>query len=195
MENKSSFDIIFVMNTSELKNKLGKSIDFLLSELNQVRTGRVSPALISDISIEAYPGSFLTIKEISSIAVADPHTLVVTPWDKSVLDSMINGLRNSGLGVGVVKEADRVRVSVPELTEERRIELAKEISEKVENCKNSIRSIRQDVMKEIDKSFLDKSISEDEKFKEKENVEEIIKEFIEQADKIGEEKKKEIMTV
>jgi len=104
-------------------------------------------------------------------------------------------LRNSGLGVGVVKEADRVRVSVPELTEERRIELAKEISEKVENCKNSIRSIRQDIMKEIDKSFLDKSISEDEKFKEKEDVEEIIKSFIEQADKIGEEKKKEIMTV
>jgi ribosome recycling factor len=183
------------MNTSELKNKLSKSIDFLVSELNQIRTGRVSPTLVSDVSIEAYPGSFLTIKELGSISVMDPHNLAIMAWDKTVLDLIVNGLRNSGLGVSAVKEADRVRVSVPALTEEKRVEFTKQVSEEVENCKNSIRKIRQDAMKEIEKEFSEKSISEDEKFKEKELIEEIVKDFIDQADKIGEEKKKELMTI
>lgn len=183
------------MNTSELKNRLGRSVEFLKSELNQIRTGRVSPALISDISVEAYSGSFMTIKELGSITVMDPHNLAVTPWDKSVLDAIVNGIKISDLGISAIKEADRVRVSVPALTEERRIEFTKDASEKVENCKNSIRSIRQEIMKDIEKDFSDKLISEDDKFRQKEDVEEVIKEFISQADEIGEEKKKEIMTV
>ena len=183
------------MNIPELKNRLAKSIDFLDSEISQIRTGRVSPALVSDISVEAYSGSFMTVKELGSIAVMDPHNLSITPWDKSVLDAIVNGIRNTGQGLNAIKEADRIRVSVPALTEERRIEFTKDVSEKVENCKNSMRSIRQEVMKEIDKDFSDKAITEDEKFKQKEEVKRVIKEFIDQADSIGEEKKKELMTV
>jgi len=183
------------MNTSEIKNRLVKSLEFLKSEVSQIRTGRVSPSLISDISVEAYPGSFMTIKELGSIVVMDPHNLAVTPWDKGVLDAITSGIKNSDLGVSAIKEADRVRVSVPALTEERRVEFTKDVSEKAENCKGSIRNIRQEVMKEIDKDFSDKVISEDEKFRQKEEVEDIIKDYLNQADEIGEEKKKEIMTV
>ncbi|MFZ2663830.1 MAG: ribosome recycling factor [Patescibacteria group bacterium] len=195
LENKSPFDIIIDMNTFDLKSKLSKSVDFLRSELNQIRTGRVSPQLISDISIEAYSGTVMTLKEVGSITVMDPHNLAVIPWDKGVMDAVINGIRNSNLGLGAVKEADRVRVTVPALTEERRVQFAKEVSEKVEESKNSIRNIRQDAMKDIDKVFSDKLIGEDEKFKQKEEVEKIVKDFIEQADTLGEEKKKEIMTI
>ncbi len=183
------------MNTSEIKNRLVKSLEFLKSEVSQIRTGRVSPSLISDISVEAYPGSFMTIKELGSIVVMDPHNLAVTPWDKGVLDSITSGIKNSDLGVSAIKEADRVRISVPALTEERRVEFTKDASEKVENCKGSIRNIRQEVMKDIEKDFSDKVISEDEKFRQKEEVEDIIKDYLNQADEIGEEKKKEIMTV
>jgi len=183
------------MNTSDLKSKLSKSIDFLKSELNQIRTGRVSPQLIADIQVEAYSGTLMTLKEVGSITVMDPHNLAVIPWDKTVMDAVINGIRNSNLGLGAVKEADRVRVSVPALTEERRVQFTKDASEKVEESKNSIRSIRQDFMKEIDKNFSEKLISEDEKFKQKEDVEKIVKDFVEQADTLGEEKKKEIMTI
>ena len=95
----------------------------------------------------------------------------------------------------VIKEADRIRVNVPALTEERRVEFTKSVSEKVENCKNAIRSIRQDAMKDIDRDFSDKAITEDEKFKQKEEVESIVKEFIEEADTLGDNKKKELMTV
>ncbi len=183
------------MNISELKNKATKSVDFLITELNQIRTGRVSPSLISDISIEAYSGSLMTLKELGSISVMDSHNLAITPWDKSVLDSIVNGIKISDLGLSAIKEADRVRVSVPTLTEERRIEFTKDASEKVENSKNSIRNIRQEIMKDIEKDFTDKVISEDDKFKQKEEVEKLIKNFIDQVDEIGEEKKKEIMTI
>jgi len=183
------------MNTSDLKGKLTKSIEFLQSELNQIRTGRVSPQLISDIQVEAYSGTIMTIKELGSISVMDPHNLAVIPWDKGTLDAIVNGVRNSNFGLGAVKEADRIRVSVPALTEERRIQFTKEASEKVESCKNSMRNIRQDAMKDIDKDFSDKEISEDEKFKQKEEVEKITKEFTDQSDELGESKKKEVMTI
>ncbi|HPD74256.1 MAG TPA: ribosome-recycling factor [bacterium] len=183
------------MNNIELKTRLDKSIEFLQSELKQIRAGRVSPALVADISVEAYSGSMMTIKELGSIIVMDPSNLSITPWDKSVLDAIVNGVRNSGQGLSAVKEADRVRVNVPALTEERRIEFTKDVSEKVENCKNSIRSIRQEAMKDIEKDFSDKAISEDDKFRLKEDVEKTIKEFIEIADDIGAEKKNELMTI
>lgn len=183
------------MNTFELKNRLSKSVEFLQTELKQIRTGRVSPALVADILVEAYAGSSMTIKELGSIAVMDSSNLSITPWDKSVLDAIVNGVRNSGQGLGAIKEADRVRVNVPALTEERRIEFTKDVSEKVENCKNSIRSIRQEIMKEIEKDFSEKSISEDEKFKQKEDVEEIVRGFIKNADEVGDEKKTELMTI
>jgi len=183
------------MNTSDLKLKLGKSIEFLRTELNQIRTGRVSPQLISDIQIEAYSGTIMTLKEVGSITVMDPHNLAVGPWDKGIMDAIVNGISKSNLGLGAVKEADRVRVTVPALTEERRVQFTKEVSEKVEEIKNSIRNIRQDAMKDIDKDYSDKLISEDEKFKQKDEVEKIVKEYVDEADTLGEEKKKEIMTI
>jgi len=183
------------MNTGDLKLKLGRSTEFLRSELNQIRTGRVSPQLISDIQVEAYSGTIMTLKEIGSITVMDPHNLAVIPWDKGIMDAVVNGISKSTLGLGAVKEADRVRVTVPALTEERRVEFSKEVSEKVEEIKNSIRNIRQDAMKDIDKEYSDKMISEDEKFKQKDEVEKIVKEYVDEADTLGEEKKKEIMTI
>lgn len=183
------------MNTSDLKSKLEKSVEFLRSELSQIRTGRVSPQTIADIKVEAYSGATMTIKELGSITVMDPHNLAVIPWDKSTIDAIINGVRDSNQGLGAAKEADRVRVTVPALTEERRKELTKEVSEKVENCKNSLRSVRQEVMKEIDKDFTDKIIGEDEKFKQKDDVEKIVREFVYQCDDLGEEKKEELMTI
>ena len=114
------------MNNIELKTRLDKSIEFLQSELKQIRTGRVSPALVADISVEAYSGSMMTIKELGSIIVMDPSNLSITPWDKSVLDAIVNGVRNSGQGLSAIKEADRVRVNVPALTEERRVEFTKD---------------------------------------------------------------------
>jgi len=183
------------MNISELKNRLTKSADFLRSELSQIRTGRASPQLISDIQVEVYDGTKMSIKEVGSISVTDSHNLVITPWDKNVVSKIAKAVRDSDLGLSAAEEVNRVRVMLPVLTEERRKEFVKEVNELVEESKNSIRNIRKDVMKDIDKDFSEKNISEDQKFKNKEQVDEIIKEFTEKIEELGESKRKELMTV
>jgi ribosome recycling factor len=182
------------MNILELKLKLSKSIEFLRSELSQIRTGRASPSLIESVFVDAYD-SKMSIKELGTITVMDSQNLVVSPWDKSLLKPIAKAVRESSLGLNPIDEPDRVRIPIPALTEERRAELARIVSGKVEECKNSLRNIRQDAMKYIDKEFADKNISEDEKFFQKEEVEKTTKTFIEQADEHGESKKKELLAI
>jgi len=182
------------MNKSELKSKLDKSVEFLKNDISNVRTGRATPSLVADVAIDAY-GSKMTIKELGSIALLDNKTIAVTPWDRSLIGAIAKGIREGDLGLNPAEDSDRVRIPVPALTEERRKELAKVVGSKGEESKQAIRNIRQDTMKEIDKSFTDKLIGEDEKFTQKDDVEKIVKEYVEQIDKICDAKKQELMTV
>lgn len=182
------------MQTAELKSKLSKTLDHLKNELAQIRTGRGTPSLLENISVDAY-GAKMTIKEVGSITVLDPQNLLVTPWDRSLVNAVAKAIQESDLKLNPVVDSTQVRVPIPGLTEERRKEFAKVASSKVEDSKNSMRSIRQDAMKDIDKSFADKLIGEDEKFTQREEVEKIVKEFVTQADELGESKKADIMSV
>lgn len=182
------------MTISEYKTKLEKSLDFLKSELSQIRTGRAAPALIENVMVDAY-GSKMALKEVGSISVLDSQNLVVSPWDKSLIQSVAKSLRESDLKLNAVDESDRVRVPFPALTEERRKEFVKLVSTKVEDCKNSMRSIRQDGLKEVDRQFTDKEIGEDEKFKLRDDYDKLIKEYSAKADDIGEDKKTDLMTI
>lgn len=182
------------MTNSEFKTKLEKSLDFLKSELQQVRTSRATPALIEDIDVEAY-GTIMKLKELGSITIMDPHNLVVSSWDKSVMPAIAKAIRESDVKLSPVAEPDRIRVPIPPLTEDRRKEFVRVVSTKMEECKNSMRSIRQDAMKDIDKSFTDKLIGEDDKFRQKEEIERIMKEFSGKVETLGESKKDELMTI
>ncbi len=182
------------MNNSELKSKLQKSLDHLKNELSQIRTGRATPGLIENIQVEAY-GSKMMIKELGSISILDPQNLVVSSWDKSLNNAIVAAVRDSDLKVNPVIDGASVRVPIPPLTEERRKEFAKIASQKVEEAKNSMRSIRQDAMKDIDKEFSEKRIGEDEKFSKRDEVEKLVKEFVSEAEEIGEAKKEDLMRV
>lgn len=182
------------MNTPGLKMKLSKSIDFLKGELAQIRTGRASPTILENLVIDAYD-SKMTLKELGSIAVSDAQTLTISTWDKSLTKIIANAIRDSELKLNPVVDGDLVRVPIPALTEDRRKDFVKLVSAKVEDCKNSMRSIRQDAMKEIEKDFTDKKIGEDDKFSEKEEVEKVIKEFAATAEELGDSKKQELMKI
>jgi len=182
------------MTNQELKQKLSKSIEFLRSELSQIRTGRASPSLVEEVVVDAYD-SKMTVKELGTITVPDPQNLVISPWDKTLLKPIAKGIRESGLGLNPVEEPDRVRIPIPSLNEERRLELTRIVSSKVEECKNALRSVRQEAMKDIDKEFTDKKIGEDDKFTMKEETEKIVKGFVEQADQMGEDKKTELLVI
>jgi ribosome recycling factor len=182
------------MNTSELKSKLSKVHEFLQGELAQIRTGRASPALIENIQVDAY-GTKMMIIEVGSITVLDSQNLVVVPWDKGLIKAITKSIRESQASLNPIEESDRIRIPVPSLTEERRKELAKIVGVKAEEAKNSIRNIRQDAMKDIEKLFADKSVGEDEKFRLKEEAEKIVKESTDGVEKTSEEKRSEILTV
>jgi len=187
-------DIIHHMNTSELKSKLSKVHEFLQGELGQIRTGRASPALIENIAVEAY-GAKMMVIELGSITVSDSQNLVVVPWDKGLIKSITKAIRESQASLNPIEESDRIRIPVPSLTEERRKELAKIVGVKAEEAKNSVRNIRQDAMKDIEKMFSDKSIGEDEKFRLKEEVEKTAKEFTDGVEEISETKRSEILSI
>jgi len=182
------------MNVVDLRAKLSKSLDFLKSELSQLRTGRASPLLIENIQVEAY-ATKMSVKELGTISVLDSQSLAVSVWDKSLLKVIAGAIRDSELKLNPVVDGDIVRIPLPALTEERRKDLVKLISSKIEETKNAMRSIRQDFMKEIDKGFTDKEMGEDEKFSYKEEVEKAVKEFVGKTDELGEAKKEEILKV
>lgn len=182
------------MNQSELKSKLEKSLEFFRNELNQVRTGRATPALIENIEVDAY-GSNMKLIELGSITAMDSQNLVVIPWDKNLLSGVAKAIRESELHLNPVVDNDRVRVPIPALTEERRKEFVKLASSKCEETKNAMRSIRQDAMRDIDKAFNEKSLGEDEKFTQKEAVEKTVKEYVTKADELTEAKKEDLLKV
>ena len=151
------------MNKSEIKRDLTDAVEFFNNELSKIRTGRASSSLIEDISIDVY-GSKMRIKELGSITVPEPQLIVVSPWDRSQIPSISKAINTSELNLNSSFDNEKVRVPVPPLSQERRAELAKIVSTKLEACKTTIRNLRNDVMKSVDKSFADKAISEDEKF-------------------------------
>jgi ribosome recycling factor len=182
------------MNSSELKNKLSQSLDFLKGELSQIRTGRVSPAMFDVVRVNAY-GVEMQIREVGTIHIVDPQTITITPWDRNLLNEIDKAIRNSQLQLNPVVKSDAVVVPVPALTEERRKEITRLVSVKIEECKNSIRNIRQDAMKSVESAFENKEFGEDEKFSRKEEIETIVKDYTTQAEELGEQKKKDIMTL
>src|SRR3990167_5935982 len=172
------------MQQPELKSKLQKCFDFLHSELLTIRTGRATPAILEDLKVNAY-GTFMTLKELGSITAQDSQSLVVSPWDKSLISTIAKAIRDSDLNLNPVEEGDLLRVPVPALTEERRIELTKIVTKKVEEAKQSIRNVRQEAMKDIDNDFTNKAIGEDDKFGLKEDVEELAKDYTTKVEELG----------
>ncbi len=176
------------------KEEFGKSIEYLKTDISSLRTGRATPALVEDIPIEAY-GTKQPLKHVAAISVADAKTLNIVPWDKSVMKAVEDGIRASQLGINPVNDGKLIRLSLPDLTTERRQELIKVLHQKLENSKISIRKVREDIKNFIEKGEKDKELGEDEKFKQLDELEKVVKEFQEKIKVIGEEKEKEIITV
>ncbi|MFH1565953.1 MAG: ribosome recycling factor [bacterium] len=178
----------------DLSAKLQSVKDFLVSELMSIRTGRTSTSLIENLLIEAYEGSpRLTLKELASLAIVSGQTLVVSPWDKSLVSKISNAIAKSDTGLNPVIDGPVIKISVPSLTQERREELAKVVGKKVEEAKISARTIRQDAMRSLDEQKENSKISEDEYFKGREEVEEKVRKISEELEMVGKSKKEELM--
>lgn len=183
-----------IMNISEHKKDFTEAVTFLKDDLSQLRTGRASVAMVDAITVEAY-GSRQPLKAVGTINVADAKTITVEPWDKSLLGAIEKGIRDSGLGINPVNDGRLIRLSLPELTSERRQELIKVLHQKLENARISVRKVREEARAKIMAAEKNKSIGEDERYRLQEELEKMVREHNDEIQKIGEGKEKEITTV
>jgi ribosome recycling factor len=124
----------------DLKVKLEKTLEVVQRDMAMVRTGRATPALIEQVRVEAYPGTMLPLVELAGITAPDPHMLVVQPWDQSVIRAISEGISKADLKLNPMIDGQLIRITIPALTEERRLELTKLVKQKVETGRKTKRS-------------------------------------------------------
>lgn len=147
-----------------------KEVDvWLQKEYSGIRTGQASPMLLDAVKVESY-GSFMPINQVGSINIEDARTLRISVWDKSAVSAIEKAIREADLGISTVSDSDGVRVIFPELTSERRVQLMKLAKARLEDARISVRGVRDEIMKSLDKQQKDGDISEDERFSQKEKV-------------------------
>ena len=185
---------IKMLDFADTKAGMQKAVDYFKVEIAAIRTGRAVPALIENIPCNAYGGTAkLSVKELGTITTADAQTLVVQPWDQSVIGEIRQGILAANVDLTPVIDNNLIRISVPVLTTERRSEYVKLLHDKTERTKISVRNSRQDKMRVIKNAFEEKNISEDEQFKAEEDLQRITDEFVGQIEAIEEKKEAEIM--
>ena len=178
----------------KLKADLETISAWFLGEVSTLRTGRATPALVEDIEVDQY-GTKTPIKHIASISTPDPKTIIIQPWDKSILEAIAKAIETSPLHLSPIAEKDAVRLTLPALTEERRKDLVKILSSKSEEARVKSRQRRDDSWKMAQDLEKDKKISEDEKFRAKDELQKCMDDFNAKLDDMRERKEKEIMEV
>ncbi len=157
----------------DLKKRLQEVKDWLQKEFSGIRTGQANPGLLDSVKVESY-GTFVTLQQVGSISIEDARTLRISVWDNSQIKSVEKSLQDADLGVSVVADSSGLRVVFPELTSERRLQLQKLAKNKLEEARVSVKAVRDEEMKSLDKQYKEDAISEDERFAAKEKVQKSI---------------------
>ena len=174
-----------------LQPEFQKIKDHLEKELSSIRTGRAAPSLVEQIPVEAY-GATMKLFELASISTADPRSLLIQPWDKGLLKDLERALQGANTGCGVAVDGELIRLTVPTLTQETRQAMMKNVQKEVESAKVHLRNVRENVRGKIQALEKDKEISEDEKFRLLKQLDERIKQYQEELDRLGYNKEKEL---
>lgn len=178
----------------KIKPGLDKALEHFKNELGSVRTGRATPALVETVEVECY-GTRHSLKQLAAITVPEPRTILIQPWDQSVVKDIEKSITNSRAGLSVSVLGEQIRISIPPLTEETRKEMVRNLRQKMEAARMSIRSLREQAWREIQDGEKAGLIREDDKFRGKEELQKVIDEYNKKVDDLGETKEKEIMTV
>ncbi len=175
----------------EIKNRLEEVISWLQKEFAGIRTGQANPGLLDSVRVESY-GSFLPIQQVGSVSIEDARTLRVSLWDTSQIPATEKAIRDADLGVSVVGDSAGLRIIFPELTSERRTQLLKLAKNKLEDARISVRSVRDEEMKELEKEFKAGGMGEDDKFTKKELIQNSVEETNRKLESLFNSKEKEL---
>ena len=182
------------MSLENLSDRMNKVIDNLETNYSEVRAGRANPAILNKVSVEYY-GVPTPINQVASISVPEARLIVIQPWDRSILSQVEKAIEKADIGIHPMNDGQVIRLTFPELTEERRKDLAKDIRKMAEEAKVAVRNVRRDEMDEAKDSLKNKEISEDEEKALEEKIQKETDKYVAKIDEMSEKKEKEIMSV
>ena len=182
------------MDYTNLKEKMEKTISVYNEKLTEVRAGRANPAILNKVKIDYY-GTPTPINQVAGVSVPEARLIVIQPWDASILKEIAKAILASDIGINPNNDGKVIRLAFPELNEERRKELAKDVRKMAEDAKVAVRSIRREGMDTAKQEQKDGEITEDELKQAENEIQKITDKSIDEIDKILETKEKEIMSV
>ena len=183
-----------MIEISEIEERMNKSVSSLESEFATIRAGRANPHILDKIKIDYY-GTPTPLQQVGNVSVPEARMICIQPWDASILKDIEHAINMSDVGINPTNDGKVIRLVFPELTEDRRKELVKDVKKKGENAKVAIRNIRRDAIDAIKKKGKEDGISEDEVKGYQDDVQKKTDEYIKKIDVAIEEKSNEIMTV
>jgi ribosome recycling factor len=180
------------MDKSDLQRRMHGAVEALKHELAGLRTGRASTALLDTIQVEVY-GSHMPLNQVATVSVPEPRLLTVQVWDRSNVQPVEKAIRSANLGLNPVTDGQLVRLPIPDLTEERRKELAKLVGQYSEKAKVAVRNVRRDGMDQLKLDEKNHEISEDERKRLEQDVQKLTDDTIKEIDELSDTKEKEIL--
>jgi ribosome recycling factor len=179
---------------ADAKDRMGKAVEALRKELATIRTGRAHPGLIEHLRVDYY-GAPTPLNQLATIGVPEPRLLTIQPWDRQSLGAIEKAIHKADLGLNPINDGNIIRLAIPQLTEERRKELVKVVRKKVEEGRVAVRNVRRDRHDELRRLQREKDISEDAQYGAQEELQKLTDGFIEEIERVGEEKEAELLAV
>ncbi len=179
---------------ADAKDRMSKAVEALRKELATIRTGRAHPGLIEHLRVEYY-GAPTPLNQLATISVPEPRLLTIQPWDQQSLGAIEKAILKSDLGLNPNNDGNTIRLAIPQLTEERRKELVKVVHKKVEEGRVGVRNVRRDRHDELRRLQKEKEISEDAQYLAQEELQKLTDSFIQEVERVGEEKEAELLAV
>ncbi len=182
------------MEYNELEEKMQKAVDYLCEELAAIRAGRANPAILNKVTVEYY-GVQTPLNQIGAISVPEARQILITPWDRSLLGQIIKAIQVAELGVNPINDGNSVRLTFPELNEERRRQIVKDVKALGEDAKIAIRNLRRDGIDDAKALKNSGEMTEDELKSAEEKIQKITDKYTDKVEKVIENKEKEVMEV
>ena len=182
------------MSLENIDEKMDKVIERLEVNFSEIRAGRANPAILNKVQVEYY-GAMSPLTQIASVSVPEARLIVIQPWDKSLLSQIVRSIEMAEIGINPMNDGQVIRLNFPELTEERRKDLVKEVKKLSEESKVAIRNVRRDEMDLVKAQLKNSEISEDEAKSDEAKIQKKTDDYVAKIDEITAKKEKDIMTV
>ena len=176
------------------QEKMEKALASLQAELQKIRTGRAQISMLDSVRVNYY-GNQTPLNQVAAISTPDAKSFLISPWEASILKEIESAIVKSSLGLAPINDGKTIRLKVPDLTEDRRKDLVKQVKKTIEDARVAVRMARRDANEEVKKLLKDKAISEDESKKSEADIQKLTDDYVKKVDAISDEKEKSIMTI